>query len=386
MRDVIAGAFRERFGHSPQLIVRAPGRVNLLGAHVDYNDGFVLPGAIDRSVWLAASRARGAIGRLCALDLPSDVVFEAPDGEKPHAGDHHRWADYPRGVAWVLRDIGREIGPLEAVYGGDLPMGAGVSSSAAVEVAFFLAFEALFGFSLTGAERALLGRRVENEVLGVGSGVMDQYASIHGRAGHVLLLDCRSLEHELIPVPEEVAILVADSGVRRSLVSSRFNDRRAECDRAAARLREVLPGVAALRDVSLADLERHGSLLPPPLLQRARHVVEECARVQQGAAALRAGRLGELGELVRASHCSSRDLYQVSIPELDLLAETAWSVSGCWGARLTGAGFGGCVTSAVHRDAEDELERVLRETFAARFGREPAMLRCRLGDGAAVLD
>jgi galactokinase len=367
------------------VVVRAPGRVNLLGAHVDYNDGWVLPGAIDRAVWLAAGRARGSTGRLCALDLPADVPFEAPDGEKPHASDQRRWADYPRGVAWVLRDAGFEVGPREAGYGGDLPMGAGVRSSAAVEVAFFLAFEALFGFDLTGADCARLGRRVENEVLGVGSGVMDQFASIHGRAGHVVLLDCRSLEHELIPVPEEVAVLVTDTGVRRSLVGSRFNDRRAECQRAVELLRAPLPGIAALRDVTSADLERHGSVLPAPLLSRARHVVEECRRVLEGAVALRAGRMEDFGALVRASHCSSRDFYEVSIPELDLLAETAWSVPGCYGARLTGAGFGGCVTTAVHRDALDQVERAQREAFASRYGREPVTIRCRVGDGAAVV-
>jgi galactokinase len=383
--DPITAAFRERFGRAPEVMVRAPGRVNLLGAHVDYNDGFVLPGAIDRAVWLAAARARGPAGRLCALDLAADVAFEPPDSEKPHASDERRWADYPRGVAWVLRDTGHEVTPLDAVYGGDLPMGAGVSSSAAVEVAFFLAFEALCGFTLAGAERARLGRRVENEVLGVGSGVMDQFASIHGRAGHVVLLDCRSLEHELIPLPAEMAVLVSDTGVRRSLVGSRFNDRRSECQRAVELLRAELPWIEALRDVALAELERCASLLPEPLLGRARHVVEECARVLAGAEALRAGRLDDFGELVRASHRSSRDLYEVSIPELDLLAETAWSVPGCYGARLTGAGFGGCVTAAVHRDAIDELERAQRAAFAARFGREPVTLRCRIDDGAAVI-
>jgi galactokinase len=380
----IASAFRERFGRSPDVIVRAPGRVNLLGAHVDYNDGFVLPAAIDRAVWLAAGRAHGASGRLCALDLGADVAFEPPV-EKPQSNDSRRWADYPLGVAWVLRGLGHEVGPIDAVFGGDLPMGAGVSSSAAVEVAFFLAFEALGGFALEGRERARLGRRVENEVLGVGSGVMDQFASIHGRAGHAVLLDCRSLEHELIPVPEEVAVLVADTGVRRALVGSAFNDRRAECRQAVELLRAELPGITALRDVSPEELDRHAGLLPPSLQRRARHVVEECARVLAGAERLRAGQMEELGELVRASHRSSRDLYEVSIAELDLLAETAWTVPGCYGARLTGAGFGGCVTAAVQRDALDELERTLRAAFRARFGRDPSMLRCRIADGAAVV-
>ncbi len=288
--DVLVDAFRNRFGAEPDVIARAPGRANLLGAHVDYSEGWVLPAAIDRAVWVAARPARGAETRLAALDLGEEESFDvaAPDPPVSERGAPSSWVDYPRGLAWALGQRGIEVPPIEGVFGGDLPIGAGVSSSAAVEMAFLVAWEQLAGFELDGIERAGIGRQVENEYVGVQSGIMDQFASVHGREGHALLLDCRSLAHELIPTPEDLVFLVADTGVRRALASGTgFNDRKSECFRAADLLRPHLPELSTLRDLEPADLHRLRHLLESPLDRRARHVVTECRRVLDGAEALR---------------------------------------------------------------------------------------------------
>ncbi|MDH3255575.1 MAG: galactokinase, partial [Acidobacteriota bacterium] len=299
-------------------------------------------------------------------------------------GGESGWLDLPRGVAWALAKRCGALPPLDVVFGSDLPMGAGLSSSAAVEVAFSMAWEAAAAIDLDGRERAKLGRAVENDYLGVGSGIMDQYASIHGRAGHLLLLDCRTLEHRHVPMPPGLAVLVADSGVRRALAASDYNDRPSECRQAAELLRRRLPQVRTLRDVTADDLERYGDVLTPPLMSRARHAVGECRRVREGAAALEGDDIEAFGAAMRASHESSRDLYQVSIPELDYLAKTAWSVPGCYGARLSGGGFGGCVTALVDEEAIGEVARRLEQAFEARFGRPCSSYASRFADGAAL--
>lgn len=386
--DEVVAAFRSSHGREPEVVVRAPGRVNLLGAHVDYNEGWVLPGAIDRGIWLAADRRPDRSVKLTAVNLGKRGSFDldhlppSPD----HEGRETGWTDYPKAVAWALAAAGHELDGLEIAYGGDLPMAAGVSSSAALEMAFVLAWSELSGLEFERSEaRAEIGRRAENDYLGVGSGIMDQYASLFGRLDHLVLIDCRTYEHELVPLPAGTCVLVADTGVRRQLVGSDFNQRRNECEQATELLSRWLPGVRALRDVVPADLEPLATELPAVLARRARHVVEECQRVQHGAAALRAGDLEAFGKLVIASHESSRDLYEVSIPELDLLAETAWSSPGCYGARLTGAGFGGCVTALVDEEAAPLTAKSLVSAFGETFGYEPAVFWCRVADGATVL-
>ena len=384
--DDLASAFRDRFGAEPEVVARAPGRVNLLGAHVDYSEGWVLPAAIDRSVWVAARQASGARTRLAALDFGEEASFDAVHIEPPVAerGGETSWSDYPRGLAWALAQRGIEAPPIEAAFGGDLPIGAGVSSSAAVEMAFLLAWEQLAGIQLSGIERAQVGRQVENSYVGVQSGIMDHFASVHGRQGHALLLDCRSLEHELIPTPDDLVFLVADTGVRRALAAGTgFNDRKSECARAADLLRPYLPGLSTLRDLAPADLDRLQHVLEPPLDGRARHVVTECRRVLDGADALRRGDLHRLGDLMGQSHRSSRDDYNVSIEELDMLAEAAAAAEGCYGARLTGAGFGGCVTAITSEDAADHVREHTATAFERHFGRRPEIHTCRVGDGAA---
>jgi len=406
-RARVLDGFRRRFGGEPAWLVRAPGRVNLLGAHVDYSEGWVLPGAIDRSIWLALRPAEAPSSTIEALDRGAAGAHLADITSVSNIGDIAKldtarlplpvperdgeaeatWLDLPRGVAWTLLRAGHHVAPIDAVFGGDLPIGAGVSSSAAVEVAFLMAWEAASGFSLDGLERARLGRRVENDYLGVGSGIMDQLASIHGKAGHLVLLDCRDLGFERIPLPDHVVVVVADSGIRRTLANSDYNKRPEECRRAVDLLRKALPEIRTLRDVTEEDLDRHArALLPSPLDRRARHAVCECRRVLEGAGALRSGDIVRFGELMRESHESSRDLYEVSLPELDALASTAWSAPGCFGARLSGAGFGGCVTALVEVAAAADIERRLRREFARAFGHECETFVATFGDGAAIVD
>jgi galactokinase len=369
-------------------VVRAPGRVNLLGAHVDYNQGWVLPGAIDRAVWLAAGRGRERRLRLVSVELSEEAALDLDALPLPlweRAAPVARWEDLPAGVAWALEGAGHRLVALDAALASDLPMGAGVSSSAAVEMALVLAWERLSGLELSLSEKAGAGQRAENLYLGVASGIMDQYTCLAGEDGHLVFLDCRGLTHEPVPVPPGLSVLVADTGVRRRLVGSAFNDRRTECEEAVARLHAALPGIRALRDVSTAALERHGELLPETLLRRARHVVEEIARVHAGKAALVAGDLSTFAALLRRSHASSRDLYEVSIPELDTLAEAAWEAPGCHGARLTGGGFGGCVAALVTADRAGDVADSMASAYARRFDRRPEILHCRIAGGAELV-
>lgn len=393
-RQEITRAFEKRFGRPPEVVVRAPGRVNLLGAHVDTSEGWVLPAAIDRAVWLAAAArvpGRDHPTRVAALDLEAEEALDLDHlpPPRPERGGDGGWADLPAGLAWALQASGHQPPVMEAVFSSDLPMGAGVSSSAAVEMAFLLAWEALAGrvgdeWELSGIDKARLGQRAENDFLGVRSGIMDQFASLHGQRDRAILLDCRSLEHRLVPVPESVAVLVADSGVRRRLGVSGFNDRQGETRRALAGLQEFLPRLRTLRDLTLEELELWEHRLEAGPRRRARHVVEECLRVRAGAQALEAGDLEAFGVFMRDSHRSSRDLFEVSLPELDELAAAAWRAEGCLGARLSGGGFGGCVTALVRAEAVEEVSRAVRSQFEGRFGRSPALWLARIRAGASI--
>lgn len=383
----IIAAFEDRFGRRPTVVTRAPGRVALLGAHVDYSDGLVLPAAIDRSIWVAAAPAAGTRGTLVALDPDESGLVDweslpPPRPERSPPGG--TWLDLPLGVAWALRRRGRRASPIDAVFGGDLPPGRGLSSSAAVEVAFCLAWEKLGDGTMRRMERARLCREVENEYLGLGSGLMDPFASIHGRRDQALLLDCRTETHEALPFPRNAEIVVADSGVRRTLARSGFNERRRECDEAVARIAERYPKVKALRDVTPGILDEVEPELPPALARRTRHAVEEIARVAAGARALSVCDLESFGELMKRSHESSRDLYEVSVPELDMLAEAAWAAEGCYGARLTGGGFGGCVLAVVAEGAAASVAAEMSDRFDGRFHRRPDISTVRIGAGAAV--
>ncbi len=396
--DATVDDFARRYSRRPEVVVRAPGRVILLGAHIDYSEGPVITAAIDRAVWLAASPAAGSEMCVEARDLGETASFDLADLPPPlerRPGGKATWIDYPAGVAWALAEAGHQPPAIDVTFGGNLPIGAGVSSSAAVEMAFLLAWEALHpsaeGFGLDGADRARLGMRAENGYLGVQSGIMDQFSVVHGAAGRLICLDCRSLDFEHLPLPPSVRVLVADSGVRRRLADferddRNYNDRRQECTRAVEILDSCLPGIRTLRDVTGDDFTLHSHRLPMALRRRARHAIEECRRVSDGAAALCAGDPNAFGRLMRQSHLSSRDLYEVSIPEIDLLAASAWATPGCFGARLLGGGFGGCVVVLAEAAAVEEVRRAMARAFEAAFDRTPEILACAVDDGAGIVD
>ena len=380
--------FYQLFGRETAVVVRAPGRISLLGAHIDYSEGFVLPAAIEQAVWLAAAPRDDQIVTIQAVNFEEQGQFRLPSLDVQASSVVGPWLNYPMGIAWALQESGHTLSGMDVLLISDLPMESGLSSSAAVEMAFVLAWEALSGFSLTGLEKAKIGQKAENAYLGVGSGIQDQFASVHGQANHFVYLDCRSLEHEIVGLPAlpETAVILADSGVRRRLASTSYNDRPSECQEAVTILKTHLPHISTLRDVMVDDLELYGHHLPEVLRRRALHVVGECARVQAGVSALKQGDLAAFGRLIRQSQISSRDNYESSIPELDSLAAAAWQVPGCIGARFGGGGYGGVMQILAEKTAVSQIQTALSELFEQEYGRVPPMLVSSISDGAAVVD
>lgn len=384
----ISNRFQERFGSAPRYIARAPGRVNLLGEHVDYNAGFVLPAAIDRATYIAFSPADSRQTTLVAADFDQEVSFTLRSALSKSRADGSplpEWARYPAGVMWALHENPSETPAMNAVYASDVPRGSGLSSSASVEMAFVIAWQKLGGWVLPAIMRARVGQIAENEYVGVNSGIMDQFASACGVSNYLLLLDCRSLEWKPIPLPEGVCIVIADTGVRRSLTSGEYNRRRASCEEAVQLLKEDLPAITALRDVSVEDFNRLAGKLPEEIARRARHVVEEIERVQQAEKLLDAGDIRRFGELMNECHASLRDLYEVSCPELDVMVRVAQSLEGCYGARLTGAGFGGCTVNLVAQEAAERFAARLAAGYKAEVGQEPEIYITQASNGAELL-
>lgn len=388
LHEAVITKFQECFGEAPAHVVRAPGRVNLLGEHVDYNDGFVLPIAIDRATWLAFSPSDTDQTTLTALDLSEDASFspETLFAKTDMAGKPlPAWALYPAGVMWALREARLATPALKGVYTSDVPQGSGLSSSASVEMAFALAWQTLGGWNLTPMERALLGQKAENKYVGVNCGIMDQFASACGEQDRLLHLDCRSLEWHTLPLPNDVAIVIADTKMRRALTSGEYNKRRADCEEAVRILSAKIPGIKSLRDVSVEAFNEHASQLPERVEKRARHVVEEIERSIHAIPLLEQGDLVEFGKLINQCHTSLRDLYEVSIPELDTMVEVAQSLPGCYGARLTGAGFGGCTVNLVAREQADVFSKALAAGYQDATGFPPEIYICSASDGAELI-
>ncbi len=382
-----AQAFREAYGREPRLF-RAPGRVNLIGEHTDYNDGFVLPIALDRETMTAAGSRADRKLRARSLD-PASLAPAGEAGEidlDAPAARRGTWLDYVEGTARVLEERFGRVPGADLLVMGDVPVGAGLSSSAALEMAIATALASLAGWTLDRHALALAGQAAEHRFVGTRCGIMDQLVSMLGQAGHALLMDCRSLETRPIPLhPERASVLVFDSGVRHQHSSGEYNVRRAQCEEAVSRLAAVLPTVRALRDVTPDELERHAEVLPEPLRKRARHVVTETDRTVRAASALSRGDLSGFGGLMFASHRSLRDDFEVSLPELDALVQAAVSAPGVLGARMTGGGFGGCTVTLVERGQEGAAGAAIAKAFATRFGRAPAWFLTHASDGAGEI-
>ncbi len=380
--DTVVRAFRARFREYPQVVVRAPGRVNLIGGHTDYNDGFVLPVAVDRAAWVGVSPVDEPWATVRALDMGNDEVRFPVDRVPAASG----WSDYPKGVIWAFLE--RDLSPVgvNVVLTSNVPVGAGMSSSAAVELAFAYTWSRLGDFGLDPAELALLCQQAENQYVGVNCGIMDQMISACGKAGHAMLLDTRTLEQGHFPIPSGVAIVVADSLVRRALANSEYNVRRAQCEQAVRLLKPHLPEIKALRDVQIAELEQFASELPDVVLRRARHVVQENDRVMQAARALQASDLATVGALMIEAHHSLRDDYEVSAPELDALVDAAIEIEGCYGARMVGGGFGGCIVALVAEASVTAFEAHLATCYRERFDKQPTVYVTRPADGVSTVD
>jgi galactokinase len=376
MNDALLSSFSETFGRAATVLARAPGRVNIIGEHTDYNDGFVLPAAIERETRIAAAPRRDRTVRLYALDLKRETTFDLDD-VGPAADHYEAWSNYVRGVAAGLRDAGYPLAGMDAVVQGSVPIGSGLSSSAALEMAAVQAFSGAGGFHVPPEQAARIGQQAEHVFIGAKTGLMDQLASALGQPDRVLLIDCRDLSYRPVAVPAGAAILIADTAVRRALASSAYNERRAQCEAAAEAM-----GVPALRDATLDMLNRVS--VPDVVRRRGQHVIEENCRVLETEAAFERGALGTVGELMNASHFSLRDLYEVSSVELDVMAELLRSQPGCYGARLTGAGFGGCCVALMDAGAVEAAIPRVAAAYRHRTGLTPALYPTRAAQGASV--
>jgi galactokinase len=369
---------KQQFGVAPKWIAAAPGRVNLIGEHVDYNDGFVLPMAIDRQVVIAAAPSEKPVANLFSTSTSETVAVSLEAPLRPEPGS---WANYVRGVIAFAREEGLSFGGFDAVIHSDVPPGGGLSSSAALEVATATLLEAIAGRTLDPVEKALLARRAEHEFAGVPCGIMDQFASVLAQEDHALLLDCRSRTTRAVPLKDpSVSILIADTRARHNLAASAYAQRVKECAAAAEAL-----GCKSLRDADLKALEAAASRMDPVAFRRARHVIGEIRRTQDAAGAAGRGDWETFGKLMVESHRSLREDYEVSCDELDAMVAAAGDAKGVLGSRMTGAGFGGCTVSLVRTDAVDAVIRRMIEGYARRTPLEPSFFATRPAGGACIL-
>lgn len=377
MQETLVQAFEQYFGLKPTYMTRAPGRVNLIGDHTDYNDGFVLPMAIDRHVWVAARPREDGMINLYSLNYEAIVSFSTDKLKNP---DQPHWTEHLRGVWYLLGERGQRPPGVDIMIHGDVPIGAGLSSSAAIEVALIELALKLIDRTMTQKEKALFGVDVENTFVGVPSGVMDQLASALSRQGSALLIDCRSLETQPVDIPVRASVVVIDSAKRRQLTEGGYAVRREECEEAAR-----IMGVSHLRDATLDMVNGHKDKMPENVFRRARHVVTENQRVLLAVDAFRAGNLRRMGELMNESHYSMRDDFQNSVPELDRLTSIARKHSGCYGARMTGGGFGGSAVALVEKRALDAFMEDVKANYAEQVGLQASTYAFEPAGGSEVI-
>ncbi len=374
IKEKVITGYQDRFGHPPNMLSRAPGRVNLIGEHTDYNLGFVLPMAMDRAVWVAFSPRSDRTCQLVSLNFDGEqyIGLDAPDQNGPS------WGKYAQGVAWALEQKGLELNGFDAVIGSDIPVGSGLSSSAALEVALILAFLAIAKVEMSCMEMAALGQQAEREWVGVNCGIMDQAISVCAQPGQAMLLDCRSLKRTMVPLPRDCRIVVMDTEHPRSLAESAYNNRRASCESAANKL-----GKESLRDVLAEELESNQSLLTKVEYMRARHVITENNRTLEAVKALSSGNQKLFGRLMNHSHESLKMDYEVSGEALDRMVGIAKNAPGCLGARMTGAGFGGCAVALVKADTVEQFNHEVTSKYYGEGVKDAPIYTCEPSQGAA---
>lgn len=377
-KDRAVSSFVQQYQSQPQIVAAAPGRVNLIGEHTDYNDGFVFPAAIDRHIHVAASVVDGPT-ELLSVEVGAGAPFDAPTVEP---GQVEGWSAYAAGMAWVLRrHTGTPMPNLQGVVTSNLMMGSGVSSSAAIEMAFGVVWNELAGLGLDNKTLALLAQKCENEFVGVNCGIMDQMASAMGREGQAMFLDTRTLDIQYSPIPSNLAIVLCDTKVPRALSDSAYNQRRRECEEAAQAM-----GVKALRDATMVMLAESEAGMSPIAYQRAKHVITENDRCLAFRDALASNDAQVIGALMRASHESLRDDYEVSCRELDIMAEIAWKLPGTVGCRMTGAGFGGACVALVLQNQLEQWNVELLDEYESRSGIRGEVVSCLASQGASAMD
>ena len=390
--SILGQKFVRRFGANPH-VYQAPARVNLIGEHTDYNDGFVMPAAIGFSTEVAIAPRSDRKLVIQSENYSEQIEFDLDHLPTARAG---HWSDYAVGVAIMIERSGKKLSGTNMLIDGDVPQGAGLSSSASLEVAVGYAMLDLTdcandhplvdqtNIDRTNIDRttlALLCQRAENEFVGARCGIMDQFVVSHGRRGNALLLDCRSLGYRLLPVPDGVSLAICNTMVKHSIAKGEYNQRRAECEAGVRVLSKYLPNVHALRDVTPEDLEKYGHELSDVVLRRCRHVVSEDARVLQAAAALDRGDLPDFGRLMLESHRSLRDDFEVSCAELDIMVELAEKAEGVYGSRMTGGGFGGCTITLIKDESVEAFRRIIQQGYERLTGRQPEIYICTAADG-----
>jgi len=370
----VENAFKDRFGGRPEAVINAPGRVNLIGEHTDYSEGFVMPMAINRGISIAASPRQDSRLRVFSIDFDEMLDVRLDDLQKSSPG----WQEYIKGVAWVMQRGGQSLCGWDGVMAGDVPIGAGLSSSAAVEIASAFAFNLFTDIQKSRVELASAAQKAERVWVGVQVGIMDQLISAVGKKGHAVRIDCRTLEYKYVQIPREARFVVLDTGTRRELSNSAYNERREECEQAA----QVL-GVNTLRDATLIMLTVLQNEMNAIVYKRARHVISENKRVHDFAAAMRDTDFARMGALLNQSHASLRDDFEVSSTELDLIVEIALRQPGCFGARMTGAGFGGCALALIKKNAEKNFIESVRQEYSQITQIDPSIFSVAAEDGVS---
>ena len=375
----LADTHRRIFTEPPLGVYAAPGRVNLIGEHTDYAGGFVMPAAIDFATVASVSRRNDGLLSIYSVNFDEKVEYSLTT--LPEKGKHH-WSDYPFGVLSVLRAEGVEVGGFSMSLFGDVPLGAGLSSSASIELAAMLALLATAGRELPQLTMALLAQRAENTYVGANCGIMDQFVACCGERDHALLLDCRSLAYTLAPIPPSIELIICNTMVKHSHAGGEYNTRRAEVEEATSILRRHWPAIQLLRDASLEELMQQAAKMPANVLKRARHIITDSLRAQAAAAALERGDLQTLGRLMAEAHASYRDDFEASCPEADLMVELANRQPGLIGARLTGGGFGGCTVNLVEEQYAEAFQAAVAQNYREQTGIRPDVFRCHASDGA----
>jgi galactokinase len=382
-KQLVSDRFREIYGGQPQYWSRAPGRVDLMGSHTDYNLGYVLTMTIDRDTWIAARPRQDGRVSVQSLNAAGWGDFALGDLETSRC---RNWADYLRGTAWALQDAGYRLTGFDGLVHSTVPFGSGLSSSAALEMACAVMFQLTSGFELEPVEMALIGQAGENQYVGMSCGILDQYSSAMGQTGSALLLDCRSLDSQLAPIAAGIKVVICDTRAERNLAGTEYGERRSQCEQGVAILRQHYPDIAALRDVSLAQLESHRSELPELVYRRCRFIIEENRRVLDLAEVLPGGDQKRLGQLFQESYLGARDLYQISSPAMEAMRHAMLAAPGVIGARQTGAGFGGCLVALVQEEAVEAFAGQVQEEYARSTGIQPQVYPVMAAPGAGVLE